>query len=103
MDQDKVKAIVEWERPTTIKGVRSFLGFANYYRMFIAKYTSIAKPLLDLTKKDVPFLWTEECDSAFNTLKQRFIEGPVLATYDPMRETQVEPDSSGWASGGVLT
>lgn len=102
MDPDKVKAIVEWKRPTTVKGVRSFLGFANYYRRFIAKYADTVKPLLNLTRKDTPFLWTEVCDSAFATLKQRFIEEPVLVTYDPTRETRVEPDSSGWASGGVL-
>jgi hypothetical protein len=102
MDPDKVKAIIEWKRPITVKGVRSFLGFANYYRRFIAKYTETLKPLLDLTKKDTPFLWIEDCDSAFAILKQRFIEEPVLVTYDPIREARVEPDSSGWASGGVL-
>lgn len=102
MDPEKVKAIVEWRRPTTTKGVRSFLGFANYYRMFVESYTDLAKPLLDLTKKDTAFNWTESCDLAFSALKEQFIKEPVLATYDPTRQTRLEPDSSGWASGGVL-
>jgi hypothetical protein len=55
MDPDKMKAIKEWQPPKTLKGVRSFLGFANYYRCFIKQYTGIAKPLVDLTKKDTSF------------------------------------------------
>jgi hypothetical protein len=103
MDPEKVKAIAEWKRPSTVRGVQSFLGFANYYQIFINSYTDIAKPLLDLTKKDTPFVWTQDCEAAFNALKQRFVEEPVLATYDPARETQLEPDASGWALGGVFT
>lgn len=103
MDPDKVKAILGWQRPTTVKAVRSFLGFANYYRLFIDGYTDTVKPLTDLTKKDTPFQWTEERQAAFESLKESFTHAPVLATYDPDRETRLEPDSSGWASGGVLT
>ena len=55
MDPEKVAAIANWEKPTTVRGVRSFLGFANYYRIFIRNYTDLAKPLLDLTKKGVGF------------------------------------------------
>jgi hypothetical protein len=57
MDPNKMKAIKEWQPPKTLKGVRSFLGFPNYYRCFIKQYTDIAKPLVDLTKKDTPFVW----------------------------------------------
>jgi hypothetical protein len=57
MDPNKMKAIKEWQHPKTLKGVRSFLGFANYYRCFIKQYTDITKPLVDLTKKDTPFVW----------------------------------------------
>lgn len=103
MDPEKVKAILDWQRPTTVKAVRSFLGFANYYRLFIDSYTDTVKPLTDLTKRDTPFEWTQERQKAFDTLKESFTHAPVLATYDPDRETRLEPDSSGWASGGVLT
>jgi hypothetical protein len=57
MDPNKMKAIKEWQPPKTLKGVRSFLGFTNYYRCFIKQYTNIAKPLVDLTKKDTLFAW----------------------------------------------
>ena len=103
MDPDKVKAIVDWKAPTTVKGVRSFLGFANYYRMFIKDYSNLSKPLTDLTKKDMPFQWAKECQTAFDTLKERFSSEPVLANYDSERPTRLEPDASGWACGGVLT
>jgi hypothetical protein len=103
MDLAKVEAIAKWERPKTVKGVRSFLGFANYYRIFIESYSMIAAPLLDLTKKTVEFRWTEREETAFQQLKQKFMEEPILASYDPEKETRVEPDSSGWASGGVLS
>ena len=55
MDLEKVKAITEWKAPTTVKGVRAFLGFANYYRLFISRFPNIVKPLVDLTKKDYSF------------------------------------------------
>lgn len=52
MQKSKVQAILEWPIPTTLKGVRGFLRLANYYRMFIKRYSKIAIPLTDLTKKD---------------------------------------------------
>ena len=103
MDPEKVKAIADWKAPTTVKGVRSFLGFANYYRLFISGFSNVVKPLVDLTKKDAPFQWTPYQQTAFTDLKRRFVEGPVLATYDPERDTRLEPDASGWAVGGVLS
>jgi hypothetical protein len=56
MDLEKVKAIKEWETPTTIKGVRGFLGFANFYQRFIPNFSGIVRPLNNLTKKGTPFL-----------------------------------------------
>ena len=103
MDPEKLKAISEWQAPKSVKGVRSFLGFANYYRLFIQDYANIAKPLNDLTKKGVSFKWTKETEEAFQDLKSRFKREPILATYDPDKHTRVEPDASGWAVGGVLT
>jgi transposase InsO family protein/predicted aspartyl protease len=103
MDPEKTRAIREWQAPQTVKGVRSFLGFANYYRLFIKDYSSIAKPLNDLTKKGTAFQWTTAANNAFEQLKALFQDNIVLASYDPDRETRVEPDASGWAVGGVLT
>ena len=60
VDPKKIAAIKEWAVPTTVKGVRGFLGFANYYREFIPRFSHIATPLNALTKKDAPFLWTNQ-------------------------------------------
>ena len=103
MDPEKVTAIQSWEAPKTVKGVRSFLGFANYYRLFIQDFADIARPLTDLTKKGQPFNWDDKAQQAFEELKQRFISDPVLAAFDPDRETVLETDASNWATGGVLS
>ena len=55
MDQERVKAILEWPEPKTVKGVRSFLGLANFYQRFIKDYMKVARPLHDLMKKENPF------------------------------------------------
>ena len=62
--------------------VRSFLGLVGYYRKYIKDYSKIASPLTDLTKKEVAFQWTDECESAFQTLKQKLLEAPILAYPD---------------------
>ncbi|EFQ91676.1 hypothetical protein PTT_11408, partial [Pyrenophora teres f. teres 0-1] len=71
MDPDKVKAIKEWEAPKTVKGVRSFLGFANFYRKFIRDFVKIATPLTRLTG-DVSFTWGKDEQAAFDKLKEIF-------------------------------
>ena len=76
---DKVEAILSIPAPTKVKQLRSFLGMIGYYRKFIRNFAVIAKPLYDLTKKDVPYNWSEECDSAFNELKQKMLSNDVLA------------------------
>jgi hypothetical protein len=98
-----VKAITEWEAPASVKAVRSFLGFANFYRQFIRNHSSVAAPLTELTRKDTGFRWTDAADKAFATLKRLFTTAPILLQFDPDRETVVETDSSGWAVGGVLS
>ncbi|KAJ6436948.1 retrovirus polyprotein [Purpureocillium lavendulum] len=103
VDPEKVRAIQEWETPRSARAVRSFLGFANYYRQFIPKFSNIASPLTALTKKDAAFAWSNECQAAFDELKARLISAPVLAQWDPDRETIVETDSSGYVTGGALS
>jgi len=65
VDTSKVKDVVEWVTPTTVKEVRGFLGLAGYYRRFVPDFSKIAKPLTELTKKDEPYVWTEEREEAF--------------------------------------
>ncbi|KAI0992952.1 hypothetical protein K3495_g15232 [Podosphaera aphanis] len=69
MDPSNIQAILDWQAPTTVKGVRGFLGFANYYWMFIPQYSKTVYPLTALTKKGVKFNWTKDCEAAFQDLK----------------------------------
>jgi len=102
MDPDKTRAISEWESPTSVKGVRSFLGFANFYRKFIKSYSDLVRPLTDLTHKDKKFQWNAEAEEAFRKLKEIFVSAPVLAQFDYDKPTRIETDSSGWCIGGTL-
>ena len=102
MDPTKLNGIKDWPVPTTVKGVRSFLGFGNFYRRFISHYSDIARPLNDLTRKDQPWTWTEPQQQAFETLKQKFAESPVLRMPDKAKAFSIESDASKFASGAVL-
>lgn len=86
----------------TTKGLRGFLGFANFYRGFIKDYSKICAPLTCLTGKGTPWKWDTEQEQAFNELKARFVKEPALAQWDPDKETMLETDCSGYALGGCL-
>jgi hypothetical protein len=103
MDQEKIKTVLEWQAPESVKDVQSFLGFANFYRRFIEGYSKLTRPLTDLTKKSEKFLWSEECQSAFDELKQRFTSAPILKHYDPEEPCIIECDASDFAIGGILS
>ncbi|KAI0991101.1 hypothetical protein K3495_g17086, partial [Podosphaera aphanis] len=103
VDPNKVQAITEWEQPSTVSAVRSFLGFSNFYREFIPNFSAICEPLNSLTKKGVAWKWETEQDNAFNKLKQLLITTPILSMFDPEAETILEADSSGYAIGGVVS
>ena len=102
MDPVKLKGIEQWTTLTTIKQVWSFLGFGNYYRKFIKDYGNLMKPLNELLKKDKKFMWTDEAQQAFDTLKGKFQAAPVLQLPDPYKPFMVECDASKYASGAVL-
>jgi len=102
MDPEKIKAIQEWEVPKSIKGVQSFLGFANFYRRFISNFSDYSKPLLDTIKRDSPFKWTDDADIAFKKLKVIFTTAPILEKFDYKRKTVLETDASEWCIGGTL-
>ena len=102
MDPAKLDGIRSWPSPTTVKQLRSFLGFGNFYRKFIRKYSTITQPLNNLLKKNTSFNWTQECEDAFLELKKRFTEEPVLMMPDQNRQFIVEADASKYASGAVL-
>jgi hypothetical protein len=102
MDAAKLAGIKQWPSPQTVKQVRSFLGFANFYRKFIGHYAEISRPLTNLTRKEIQFNWTEECEKAFNELKERFLEEPILKMPDVTRQFMLEMDASKWATRAVL-
>jgi hypothetical protein len=103
MDPGKVSAVRDWTTPTMLKEVRVFIGFSNFYRRFIKDFSSIARPLHDLTKKDVPWQWHAEQQQAFDLLKEKFCQEPILKVYDPSLPTRVEVNASGFATGGILS
>ena len=103
MDPVKLKGISDWPVPTTVKQVRAFLGFGNFYRRFIRKFSELALQLNNLLKKDTQFDWTPACQESFDTLKKRFTKEPVLMMPDHSQTFQIESDASKYASGAVLT
>jgi hypothetical protein len=103
MDPRKITVVRDWPTPMILKEVRTFIGFANFYRRFIQDFATLARPLHNLTKKDVPWQWHPEQQQAFDALKQKFCEEPILKVYDPELPTHVEVDASGFATGGILS
>ena len=103
MEDSKVSAVRDWPTPQNVSDVRSFLGLANYYRMFIRQFGKIATPLTNLTRKDVEFQWKDEEETAFNALKKRITDEPVLRMADPTKPFEVETDASDYALGGQLS
>jgi hypothetical protein len=93
MDPDKVSAIANWERPTKVKKLQSFLGFCNFYRLFIENYNRITKPLHRLTAA-IKWEWTQEQQHAFEHLKQILTFAPVLVYFDETKPTKLETDAS---------
>ena len=102
MDPMKLKAVEQWEPPKSVKVVRSFIGFCNFYRKFIPHFSAIAWPLIDLTKKGIPFNWGKEQDEAFVKLKETFLSAPVIKMPDTTKPFFVMTDASLTASGGIL-
>ncbi|KAJ3001260.1 hypothetical protein NUW54_g6545 [Trametes sanguinea] len=85
------------------KKVQAFLGFANFYRRFIKDFAKYAKPLASLTKKDQPWVWGEEQEHVFNSLKKAFTSAPILRIPDDVNPFRLKTDSSDFATGAVLS
>ena len=91
--EDKVKAVQQFPIPTTKKELQSFLGLANYYRIFIKDYAHITDPLNKITGKNSKFLWSDECQKAFQTLKDKLTSAPILARFKPDCENEMFTDA----------
>lgn len=91
---DKIRAVTGFPVPKNTKGVRSFLGLANYYRRFIKGFASIAAPLNNLLRKNVRFKWDTNCQQSFDALKQALVTAPILAFPDFTRPFDLYVDAS---------
>jgi hypothetical protein len=103
MDPSKVKTIIDWPTPKSVKQLQSFLGFANFYRRFIDNYSGITKPLTQLLHKDQKWAWNTKCDSVFALLKTAFSSAPILRHFDPSLPIILECDASDYAIAGIIS
>nr|GEZ29235.1 reverse transcriptase domain-containing protein [Tanacetum cinerariifolium] len=98
----KIEVISKLPHPTTVKGIRSFLGHARFYRRFIKDFSKISRPMTHLLEKNSPFIFSNECIQAFKTLKDKLTEAPILITPNWDQPFELMCDASNFAVGAVL-
>jgi len=103
MDKEKIRTIKEWKEPTNVKGIQSFLGFANFYRRFIRDYSKITTPLSSLTRKEKGWEWSDKQQEAFEMLKKEMITESILQHFDPEQPVTIETDASDYAIGAICS
>jgi hypothetical protein len=102
VNPSKVQEVMDWKTPTSVHQIHSFLCLAGYYRHFIPDFSRIAKPMTELLKKGVKFVWDEDCEKAFHTLRAHLTIAPVFAQPDNTKPFNVYCDASGTGLGCVL-
>jgi hypothetical protein len=102
VDPSKVRDVLDWEAPKYVHQVRSFFGLTGYYRRFIPNFSKISKPITELLKNGTKYVWSKECDEAFQTLKKLLMTSPVLAQPDIVKPFDVYCDASGTGLGCIL-
>ena len=101
-DPTKIKGVANWPEPHDKREIWQFLGFCNFYWRFIPGFAKVAKPLMELTGKK-EWKWKDEEKDAFNKLKNKMINPPILAIPNSKRRIRLEANASGYAIGGVLS
>src|SRR4029077_12669561 len=102
MDPVKLKAVQAWPTPKKVKDIQKFLGLCNFYRRFVKDYSLLARPLFDLTKKNVPFQWTDKCETSFRNLQNALTTSPVLILPDYGKPFTLITNASDYATGAIL-
>ncbi|XP_004242076.2 uncharacterized protein [Solanum lycopersicum] len=102
VDPTKIEAIRDWDRPTSVTEVRSFVGLASYYRHFVEGFSTIAAPLTQLSRQDIPFVWSEECEMSFLKLKGLLTSAPIFTLPIEGEGFMIYCDASGVGVGCVL-
>ncbi|GJY63459.1 reverse transcriptase domain-containing protein [Tanacetum coccineum] len=102
VDRAKVDVIAKLPHPTTVKGVRSFLGHAGFYRRFIQDFSKIARPMIHLIEEETPFVFSKDCIDAFQTLKKKLTEASILVLPDWNLPFELMCDTSDFAIGAIL-
>ena len=102
-DPKKLKLVNEWPTPVNLRQLRGFLGLSGYYRRFVKGYAEITRPLNQLTKKDQPYVWTEECEEAFRKLKSALASPPILSLPTEDGVFILDTDASQYSIGSVLS
>lgn len=102
MDPSKVETVQNWQRPTTVIEIHSFLGLAGYYHCFVKDFSKIATPPTRLTQKNVKFEWDDKCEDSFQKLKECLTSTPVLSLPSGSRGYAVCYDASRVGLGCVL-
>ena len=101
VDQAEVSIIKTLLPPTKIKGIRSFLGHAGFYRRFIRDFSKITRPLCILLEKDANFNFNESCRSKFEEIMSRLVTAPIMETLDSNKEFEIMCDVSDYVMGAV--
>nr|GEX69211.1 reverse transcriptase domain-containing protein [Tanacetum cinerariifolium] len=102
VDKAKVDVIAKLPHPTTVKGIQSFLGHAGFYRRFIKDFSKISRPMTHLLEKNTSFVFSKDCIKAFQTLKKKLTEAPILIAPNWDLPFELMCDASDFAIGAVL-
>lgn len=102
-DEEKLRCVRDFPVPKTHKQIMSYLGLVNYYRKFIPKFSEICRPINNLLKKGIKFEWTKECQTAFEVLREKLINPPVLIMPDFTKPFIITTDASDTAIGAILS
>nr|GFB40997.1 DNA-directed DNA polymerase [Tanacetum cinerariifolium] len=102
VDKAKIEVISKLPHPTIVKGIRSFLGHAGFYRRFIKDFSKISRPMTHLLEKNSPFIFSNECIQAFRTLKDKLTEAPILIAPNWDQPFELMFDASDFTVGAVL-